>query len=67
MSADELIEAERIERLEERRKDWPEDNVDFNERFGPGSFGCHEAMHVTNMLAGLVEVRIPTKAATDSD
>lgn len=55
MSEDKLIEAERTQRLEENRKAWAENNVDLDERFGPGSFGCHEVMHVSNMLAGLVD------------
>jgi hypothetical protein len=58
MSEDEEIEGERIRRLEENRKGWPEQNIDLGERFGPGSFGCHEAMHVADMLARLVEVEL---------
>lgn len=67
MSEDKLIEAERIERLEERRKDWVDDKVDIDERFGPGSFGCHEAMHVANMLAGLVEDQLCNHSAVLRD
>lgn len=67
MSENDLIEAERIERLEERRKHWPEENVDIDERFGPGSFGCHEAMHVANMLAGLVEDELCNHSAVLRD
>lgn len=63
MSEDDHIEAERIERLEERRKDWAEDNVDIDERFGQGSFGCHEAMHVANMLAWLIEDQLCNQGA----
>lgn len=63
MSGDKLIEAERVERLEENRKAWAENNVDLDERFGPGSFGCHEVMHVADILAGLVENQLCNHSA----
>jgi cob(I)alamin adenosyltransferase len=55
MSEDEQIEAERIERLEENRKGWAEQSVDLDERFGPGSFGCHEAIHMADVFARLID------------
>lgn len=67
MSENDLIEAERIERLEERKKDGPGGNLDIDERFGPGSFGCHEAMHVTHMLVGLIEDQLCNHSAVLRD
>ncbi|MGQ4878892.1 hypothetical protein ACOJCM_10025 [Billgrantia sp. LNSP4103-1] len=67
MSEADWIEAERVELLEERRTEWAENNVDIDERFGPGSFGCHEAMHVANMLAGLVEGELCNHSAVLRD
>ena len=28
------------------------------DRYKPGSFGCHEALHLTSVLAGLVEEQL---------
>lgn len=28
------------------------------ERFGPGTFGCHEALHMASMLAEMVDERL---------
>ncbi len=67
MSEDDFIEAERVKLLDERRKDWAESGVDIDERFGPGSFGCHEAMNVAEMLAGLVEDRLCNHSAVLRD
>lgn len=63
MSEDDFAEAERVKLLDERRKDWAEDNIDIDERFGPGSFGCHEVMHVTDILAGLVDGQLCNHSA----
>lgn len=63
MSEDKLIEAERTQRLEENRKAWAEDNIDPDERFGPGSFGCHEVMHVADILARLVDGQLCNHSA----
>lgn len=54
-SDDDEYETDRIRQLEENTKAWAEQDVDLDERFGPGSFGCHEAMHLARVLAGLVE------------
>lgn len=63
MREDDFIEAERVKLLDERRKEWAESNVDIDERFGPGSFGFHGAMHVAEMVAGLVEDRLCNHSA----
>jgi hypothetical protein len=63
MSEDKLIEAERVERLDERQEDCAESGVNIDERFGPGSFGCHEAMHVADILAGLVHNQLCNHSA----
>lgn len=67
MSENNFIEAERVKLLDERRKDCAESGVDIDERFGPGSFGCHEAMHVTDILAGLIESQLCNHSAVLRD
>jgi hypothetical protein len=50
-------EDERRKRLAEcRRTDHEAGKADSLEsRYGPNSFGCHEALHVTNLALGLIE------------
>ena len=53
----EAYEKERLEALEARRREEPggPGQSSLEERFGPGSFGCHEALHVTNLVVELIE------------
>jgi len=67
MDEDDQIEAERIEQLEKNRKSWAEQGIDLDQRFAPGSFGCHEIMHVSQMLAGLVEDQLCNHSAVLRD
>ena len=67
MSEDDEFEADRIKKLEENRKAWAKSNVDLDQRFGPGSFGCHEAMHVAEILAGVVERELCNHSAVLRD
>ena len=64
---DDEYEAERIRQLQENRQSAAEQNVDLDERFGPGSFGCHEAMHLARVLAGLIERELCTQSAVLRD
>lgn len=52
-TADE-IEAERIERLEQLDREHA-DEPDWRERFAPGSFGCHEALHTASILQAVLD------------
>lgn len=67
MSEDDRIESDRLKRLEENRESWAENGINLDERFGPGSFGCHEAMHVADIFAGLVEDRLCNHSAVLRD
>jgi len=67
MSEDEQFEADRIKKLEDNRKAWAKSNVDLDDRFGPGSFGCHEAMHVAEILSGVVERELCNHSAVLRD
>ena len=58
MIEDEEREADRINSLEENRKQWADSNVDLDERFGPGSFGCHEALHLASFFSRAVEAEL---------
>ncbi|MDE5461537.1 MULTISPECIES: hypothetical protein [unclassified Bradyrhizobium] len=53
-------ESERRERLAERRTSNvdSDDPLPLESRFGPNSFGCHEALHVTNLVLGLIECEL---------
>lgn len=61
-----MYEEDRLSALEERRrvdaKDGP-DRPSLEERFGPGSFGCHEAMHVTQLVVDLIERQLVQHSA----
>lgn len=50
-------EEERVAALAERRQAETEgpDHRSLEMRFGSGSFGCHEALHVTQMVVDLIE------------
>lgn len=48
-------EKDRRKALRERRKAWARDGVELETQFGPGSFGCHEAFHVSNMIVELMQ------------
>lgn len=57
MTDDEELEAERLARLAELRKSDQErgEKQPPEFRYGPESFGCHEALHVTNLILGLID------------
>ncbi|BCH14946.1 hypothetical protein [Mesorhizobium sp. L-2-11] len=61
MSRDEY-EPERIALLEERRRDEAESEVpdypSLESRYGPGTFGCHEGVHVTKLVVDLIEDKL---------
>ena len=38
------------------RRDYSADEM--QEKFSPGTHGCHEALHVASILGGLVEARL---------
>jgi hypothetical protein len=50
-------EDERRERLAERHRADHEagEGRSLEERYGAQSFGCHEALHTTNLILGLIE------------
>lgn len=48
------IEADRRARLEKLDRDNPDDPC-WRAHFGPGSFGCHEALHTASILQAVVE------------
>ncbi|RCS22166.1 hypothetical protein DUT91_19400 [Phyllobacterium salinisoli] len=55
----ETYEEERIAALDGRRRDEANggpDRPSLEERFGPESFGCHEAMHVTQLVVDLSQL-----------
>lgn len=62
----EMYEEERVAALAARRTDEAQDGPDrpsLEERFGPGSFGCHEAMHVTQLVVDLIERQLVQHSA----
>jgi hypothetical protein len=50
-------EKERREELQERRKEWHGKNgtPTVEQQFGPGTMGCHEAFHVSNMIVEMIQ------------
>ncbi|OJU50097.1 MAG: hypothetical protein BGO03_09510 [Mesorhizobium sp. 61-13] len=48
-------ERDRRKALRERRKSWARDGIELETQFGPGSFGFHEAFHVSNMIVELMQ------------
>lgn len=62
--ADEF-EKERLEALAERQaaEFAGPDHRSLAARYGPGSFGCHEAMHVTQVVVDLIERELLSHSA----
>lgn len=58
-------EKERLEALAERRtaEFAGPDHRSLEARFGPGSFGCHEAMHVTQLVVDMIERELLSHSA----
>ena len=54
MTRDE-IEADRLERLLALDKDYAHDDPEWRDRFKPGSFDGHEALHTVSILQAVVE------------
>lgn len=53
-------EEERLAMIKERRQAEGEgpDRRTLETRFGPGSFGCHEALHTNNLVVELIEQQL---------
>lgn len=60
-------ESDRSRQLAENRQSAAEQNVDLDESFGPGSFGCHEVMHLAGVLAGVIERELCNHSAVLRD
>lgn len=64
-------EADRLKALKERREAEAEgpDHRSLDERFGPRSFGCHEALHTTLLVVDLIDRELANHSAVllDSD
>lgn len=58
-------EEERLQALAERQAaEFPgPDHRSLAVRYGPGSFGCHEAMHVTQVVVDLMERELLSHSA----
>lgn len=60
-------EEDRIAALNERRREEADsdspDKRRLEVRFGPGSFGCHEAIHVTNLIVDLIHEQLEKHSA----
>jgi hypothetical protein len=60
-------EEERIAALKERRREEAEsvtpDKRSLEVRFGPGSFGCHEGVHVTKLVVDLIQEQLVDHSA----
>ena len=54
MRSREEIEADRLGRLSELEQDHADD-PDWTDRFAPGTFGCHEALHLASVFERLLE------------
>lgn len=57
---DREYEEERLAAIAERRQAEGEGPVrrTLETRFGPGSFGCHEALHTTNLVVEVIEQQL---------
>lgn len=64
--ASERIAALKKPRREETRRPVPDERSP-EVRFGPGSFGCRDAMHVTNLVVELIEQQLATRSAVLQD
>lgn len=64
--ASERIAALKKPRREETRRPVP-DRRSLEVRFGTGSLGCRDAMHVTNLVVELVEQQLATRSAVLQD
>jgi hypothetical protein len=56
------IEADRRERLQALDREHADD-PDWRDRFKPGSFGCHEALHTASVLQAVVEEHLASHPA----
>jgi len=57
MSEEEEVEADRqraLAELYEADRD-KNDKASLEFRYGPGSFGCHEALHMANVILGMMD------------
>lgn len=59
------VEKEWLQALAERREAEfaGPDHRSLEARFGPGSFGCHEALHVTQVLVDMIERELLSHSA----
>jgi hypothetical protein len=57
------LEKDRLAALKERDADEP----DWRERYKPGTFGCHEALHTSALLIDLVGCRLMEHGAILQD
>lgn len=64
LTADPEVEADRLRRLEEMNQD---DGPDWTDHFVPGSFGCHELLDRTALVARFVEETILDHPACSLD
>lgn len=57
MSEEDEIEAERQRRLAELREGDKDrnDKSTLEFRYGPGSYGCHEALHMASVILGILD------------
>lgn len=51
------MEEERLEKYRYLMEDFT-NQTEIEKKYGPGSFGCHEALHVSSMLTELVIERL---------
>jgi len=58
-------EQNRMAALQERRQQDAEgaDKRSLEVRYGPGSFGCHEAVHVTHLVIDLLDSQLANHSA----
>jgi hypothetical protein len=65
VTEDKELEAERLALLAELRKSDQErgETQPLEFRYGPESFGCHEALHTTSLLLGLIDRELSAHGA----
>lgn len=63
--SDDQYEEDRLAALKERWRAEAEgpDHRSLQARFGPGSFGCHEAVHTTLLVVELIERQLANHSA----